>query len=174
MKPDSDSQKLKGQCTKIVPNVNKNHNPSIKTTSRQKLIPTLSKPLKQQIDSISRQQWISDAAYFKAEARGFNTDYITTDWLEAEHDYIEMLVDLYLSVFREDDAMTITGLRQLAKAIGVYKPECIVSVPELICLIQVASHRSPCFRTKLDELCKDQDGCQWKTECQKLVAEWRR
>jgi Protein of unknown function (DUF2934) len=157
-----------------VPNVNKNHNSVIKANSLQKLKPALSKPLSQQIDSIFRQQWISDAAYFKAEARGFSPDYIITDWLEAEHDYVEMLVDLYLSVSREDGSMSITGLRQLAKAIGVYKPECIVSEPELICLIQVASHNSPCFRAKLGELCKDQDGCQWKTECQKLVAEWRR
>jgi Protein of unknown function (DUF2934) len=157
-----------------VPNVNKNHNSAIKANSPQKLKSTLSKPLSHQIDSIFRQQWISDAAYFKAEARGFNPDYIITDWLEAEHDYVEMLVDLYLSVFREDDSMPITGLRQLAKAIGVYKPECIVSEPELIRLIQAANHHRPCFRTKPGELCKDQVGCQWETECQKLVAEWRR
>jgi hypothetical protein len=169
-----ESQKLTDQFTKFAPLVNKNHKSSIKTDTRQKRKPTLSKPLKHQIDSISRQQWISDAAYYKAEARGFNPDFKLTHWLEAEHDYIEMLVDLFLSVFREDDSMSIMGLRELAKAVGVYKPECIVSEPELIRLIQAASHHRSCFRTKPGELCKDQAGCQWETECQKLVAEWRR
>jgi Protein of unknown function (DUF2934) len=174
MKPDFKSQIIKVQFIKFAPPMNKNHKSSLTTNTHQKRKLTLSKPLKQQIDSISRQQWISDAAYFKAEARGFGSDYNITDWLEAEHDYVEMLVHLYLSVFREDESMSITGLRQLAKAIGVYKPECIVSEPELIRLIQAANHHRPCFRTKPGELCKDQVGCQWETECQKLVAEWRR
>jgi Protein of unknown function (DUF2934) len=174
MKPDYESQKLKGQFTKIVPVVNKNPVYSIKDNPHQKLKPVLSKPLTKQINSISRQQWISDAAYFKAEARGFVQGYEITDWLEAEQDYTEMLVALLLSVFREDGIMTITGLQQLAKAVGVAKPECMSSKLALIRSIQAASHRQPCFGAKPGELCKDQSACHWRSECQKLVAEWRR
>ncbi len=110
MRPDFESQKLSDQFTKIVRVVNKKPKSPIKGSIRQKLEPSLSKPLKQQIDSISRQQWISDAAYYKAEARGFIPGHEHTDWLAAEQDYIEMLVDLFLSVFREDGAMTVIGL----------------------------------------------------------------
>ena len=154
--------------------MNKNHKPSIKTNPRQKLKPSSSKPLKYQIDNISRQQWISDAAYYKAEVRGFIPGYDAADWLEAEQDYVEMVVGLFLSVFREDASMTITGLQQLAKAIGVPKPEKIDSKLELIRLIQAASNHRPCFRTKPGEFCHEQAGCQWKAECQTLVAEWWR
>lgn len=146
----------------------KPHNP------RQNHKFTASKTLKQQIDPISKQQWISDAAYYKAEARGFIPGYEIADWREAEQDYAEMLVEMFLSVFREDASMTITGLRQLAKAVGVPKQEQIDSKLELIRLIQTASHRRPCFRTNPGEFCHEQAGCQWQTECQKLVAEWWR
>jgi Protein of unknown function (DUF2934) len=174
MKPDPESRIFKSQFTQNPPLLNKNNKPSTKSNPHQKLKPSLSKPLKQQIDNISRLQWISYAAYYKAEARGFIPGYEITDWLEAEHDYIEMLVDLFLSVFKEDGAMTITGLRQLAKAIGVHKPERIDSKLALIRAIQTASHNPPCFRTKPDEYCQDQNECQWNAECQKIVAEWRR
>jgi Protein of unknown function (DUF2934) len=176
MKPDSD---LHGLDTPI----NLNPNPSnlskniisLKTpNSRQKHKSITSKTLKQQIDPISKQQWISDAAFYKAEARGFIPGYEAADWLEAEQDYAEMLVEMFLSVFKEDASMTVTGLRQLAKAIGVPKPEKIDSKLELIRLIQAASHHRPCFRTKPSEFCHKQADCQWQTECQKLVAEWWR
>ncbi|MEQ1545665.1 MAG: DUF2934 domain-containing protein [Methyloglobulus sp.] len=174
MKPDSESRILKSQFTQNPPLLNKNNKLSVKNNSRQQLKPPLFKPLKQQIGNISRQQWISDAAYYKAEARGFIVGYEQTDWLEAEHDYIEMLIDLFLSVFREDGAITITGLQQLAKAIGVHKPERIDSKLALIRAIQTASNNHPCFRAKPSESCQDQDQCQWNAECQKIVAEWRR
>jgi Protein of unknown function (DUF2934) len=174
MKPDPESRLFKPQFTQNPSLLNKNNKPPIKNNPRQKLKSPSSKPLKQQIDNISRLQWISDAAYYKAETRGFIPGYEITDWLEAEHDYIKMLVDLFLSVFKEDGAMTITGLQQLAKAIGVNKPERIDSKLALIRAIQTASHTPPCFRVKPGEYCQDQDECQWSAECQKIVAEWRR
>lgn len=174
MKPDPEPLIFNAQFIQNLPLLDKNIKSQIKSNPRQKLKPSLSKTLKQQIDDISRQQWISDAAYYKAEARGFVPSHEITDWLEAEQDYVEMLVDLFLSVFREDGALTVTGLQQLAKAIGVQKPERIDSKQKLIRLIQKASHHRPCFRTKPGEFCQDQTGCQWSAECQKLVADWWR
>lgn len=174
MKADFESRKFKADLSENRPLLNKHNKPKTKSNLRPKLKPSLSKTIKQQLDDISRQQWISDAAYYKAKARNFAPGHEITDWLEAEQEYIEMLVDLFLSVFREDGSMSMMGLRQLAEAIGVYKPECIVSEPELIRLIQTTSHHDPCFRIKTGKLCEDQAGCQWNTECQKLVAEWRR
>jgi hypothetical protein len=174
MKPDSESYGINTRLTQNSPPVNKSNKTPITSNPRQQLKPPLSKTLKQQIDNISRQQWISDAAYYKAEARGFIPGHEHTDWLEAEHGYIEMLVDLFLSVFGEDGSMSMVGLRQLAKAIGVNNPGSIESEPELIRLIQTASHHDPCFRAKTGKFCEDQAGCQWESECQKLVAEWRR
>lgn len=174
MKPDSGSHKDNIYLSLNSPYFNENNHTAITANPRQKLKPSLSKTLKQQIDPLNRQQWISDAAYYKAEARGVVPGHEAADWLAAEQDYVDMLVELFLSVFREDGYMTITGLQQLARAVGVPKPERIDSKLALIRAIQVASHRQPCFRAKSDEFCQDQAGCQWETECQKLVAEWRR
>ena len=33
------------------------------------------------------RQWISDTAYFKAQARGFSPEHEVSDWLEAEKEY---------------------------------------------------------------------------------------
>jgi Protein of unknown function (DUF2934) len=76
MKSDPESRVFKAQPIHdaILPNKN-NKLPHIKSNSRQKLLPSLTKTLKQQIDAIPRQQWISDAAYYKAKARGFTPGY---------------------------------------------------------------------------------------------------
>jgi hypothetical protein len=145
-----------------------------KANSHHKPKPSLPKTVKQQTDNIARQAWISEAAYHKAERRGFTLGHAVSDWLEAEQEYTETLVNLFLSTCKEDGEITITGLRHLAKEIGVAKPERIDSKLKLIRLIQLASHHRPCFRTKYGELCKDQEDCQWRAECQKLVAEWYR
>ena len=130
--------------------------------------------LKQQTDNNPRQQWISDAAYYKAVARGFAPGYEVSDWLEAERHYTEMLLNSFLSVCKEDGVMTILGLQQLAKAIGVQRPERVDTKVKLIRLIQTASRHRPCFRINPGEFCDHQTGCQWSDECQKLVAEWWR
>ncbi len=175
MKPDSESHKLMTWFAKNPPALDKsNELPALKANPHQKQKSHLYKTLAQQIDDISREQWVSDAAYYKAEARGFVPGHEVADWLAAEQEFIEMLVDLFLSVFREDGSMTMTGLEQLANAIGVQKSERIDSKAKLIRLIQKASRHRPCFRTKPGEFCKDQASCQWSGECQKLVAEWRR
>lgn len=37
--------------------------------------------------SAARHQWIAEAAYHKARARGFEPGYEESDWLEAEQEY---------------------------------------------------------------------------------------
>lgn len=174
MKPDSEIFYSQAHANLNYQFVSKNKHPPHKIDTRHKYQPSLSKTLKQQVESVPKQRWISDAAYYKAKARGFAPDHELADWLDAEQEYVEMLVEWFLSVFREDATVTLTGLQQLAKAIGIPKPEKIDSKLELIRLIQATSHHRPCFRTKPGEFCHEQDGCQWQTECQKLVAEWWR
>ncbi|MDD4904630.1 MAG: DUF2934 domain-containing protein [Methylobacter tundripaludum] len=123
--------------------------------------------------SITRHQWISEAAYYKAEARAFEAGRELNDWLAAEKDYTEMLITAYLSVFEEDGGMTKANLQQLAKAIGVENPEGISNKTGLMRVIQNASQQRPCFRSDNYMSCEDKD-CIWRTECLKLVAVWMR
>jgi hypothetical protein len=70
--------------------------------------------------TINRHQWISEAAYFLAEARSFVPGKELDDWLEAEIVYSEMLITVYIAMLEEDRAaITISGLKQLASLIGV-------------------------------------------------------
>lgn len=146
--------------------------PLKKTKPRQKIKADPSKTLAQQLDLLSREQWIANAAYFKAETREFGADHEIQDWLEAEQEYLDMVVQMFLSVFNEDGLMTITGLQQLAKAVGAEKPEQFDSKPELIRLIQSVCRHRPCFRTMAREQCPNKNECQWQADCQKLLAEW--
>jgi Protein of unknown function (DUF2934) len=126
------------------------------------------------ITHIYRQQWIAEAAYYKAEARGFEPGFEAVDWLAAEQDYIQMLVETFSSVARDEGDMTVTGLQRLATAVGIPEAETVFSETELIRLIQTARNEQPCFRTNIGKFCQTQAGCQWRNECQKLVAEWCR
>jgi hypothetical protein len=55
----------------------------------------------------ARQQWISVAAYFKAEQRGFRVGKELDDWLEAECEYIQFQVELFVLLTKEDGGMTL-------------------------------------------------------------------
>ena len=123
--------------------------------------------------SIARHKWISEAAYFKAEARAFKAGRKLNDWLEAEKEYIEMLITDYLSVCKEDGGINKVSLQQLAKQIGIKNPEQITQTNELVRVIQKASQQPSCFQSDHSEFCEDKD-CIWSTECQKLIAEWMR
>ncbi len=125
------------------------------------------------IQKNSRQQWISQAAYYKAESRAFAAGHELDDWLEAEKDYINMLVSYYLAIFDEDGGMTKANLQQLAKAVGVESPEVYGDKTRLVQAIQKANHRRSCFRSDSSIRCKKED-CKWKSECQKLIAVWMR
>ncbi len=122
---------------------------------------------------IARHQWISEAAYFKAETRSFVPGHELDDWLEAERHYSEMLVTTFLSVCNEDGGITKANLRQLAKSIGVEKPENIFQINELVRAIQKATQHRPCFQSEENKSCQNLD-CKWRSECKKLIAEWMR
>lgn len=123
--------------------------------------------------NIARHLWISEAAYFKAEARAFKASCELNDWLEAEKEYIEMLITDYLSVSAEDGGISKASLQLLAKKIGIKSPEKITQMTELVRLIQNASQQRSCFQSDHSKLCKDKN-CIWSTECQKMIAEWMR
>jgi hypothetical protein len=178
MKPERDDfTALLTQGAPILPN---NINPLLKTgihksRAQQKLKSSPAQTLKQQEDNCSRQQWISEAAYYKAEARGFMPGCELLDWLEAERDYIQLQVDLFLLTAKEDGVMTLTGLQQLAQALGLHNPGRIVSKSALIRLIQKACCQPSCYKVvEPGEFCQNHAECQWRPECQKLVAEWQR
>ncbi|MDD1606743.1 MAG: DUF2934 domain-containing protein [Methylococcaceae bacterium] len=125
------------------------------------------------IKSINRQQWICEAAYYKAMARGFEPHKELDDWLEAERDFLTMLINLQLNVLEEDGTVSTMGLRQIAESLGILHPERMRSEFELIRAIQDASHHRRCFQSKDSASCDEAD-CQWKTKCRKLVAIWHR
>jgi len=125
-------------------------------------------------ESKIRHQWISVAAYYKAQARGFSPGLELNDWLAAEKEYVEMRVTLYLSIAEEDGAMTIGSLRELANSIGVQNPERLDFKVVLIRAIQAKSQAHPCFQIDPGDVCHEIAGCQWKAECRKLIAQWKR
>jgi len=125
------------------------------------------------MESVIRHRWISEAAYYKAEARSFASGRELDDWLTAENEYVKMEIALYLSMAEEDGGMTIQGLQKLAKSIGVENPENIKMKIELIHSIQKATLDRPCFRSVSSMDCHGED-CQWRVECKQLIAEWCR
>ncbi len=124
-----------------------------------------------QLKSINRHLWISEAAYFKALARGFQPGKALNDWLAAEMDYFEMVVALYLSFLAEDGPMNIASLKELADFIGIKNPQAIVSEVGLVRAIQEATGHASCFRFESRALCGEMD-CKWRAECQKLISVW--
>lgn len=125
------------------------------------------------IKSLNREQWIAEAAYFKALNRGFKPHEELRDWLEAEQDYVTMLIELQLHVLEEDGTVSTLGLRQIAESLGVLHPEHLYSERELIRAIQDASHHPSCFRSAKASSCQEV-GCQWRIKCRGLVAIWHR
>lgn len=123
----------------------------------------------------SRHQWISEAAYFKAETRDFESGKELDDWLEAENEYIEFLIQVFLLRCEEDGGISILCLQELANLIGVTNSRNITSEVELIRHIQEAAHHRPCFRTTYQQPCEDPESeCPWRSECQKIIAVWHR
>jgi len=123
------------------------------------------------VNTINRHQWISESAYFKAEARGFEPGKDLDVWLAAQIDYADMLIAAYIAILPEDGAITLASLRQLAALIGIENSDNLFSEIELIHAIQKAANHHACFHPNPDRLCNETD-CQWRTECQKLIAAW--
>jgi hypothetical protein len=123
---------------------------------------------------VERHEWIAIAAYYKSEKRGFAPVQELEDWLSAERDYADMLIASYLIVAEEDGMITLTSLMKLADAVGVPNTASFNLKSELIRAIQKYSNSRPCFQNEPYEYCREQAECQWRTECQKLIAVWRR
>lgn len=130
--------------------------------------------LSQLVTTINRHQWISEAAYFNAESRGFESGKELDDWLTAEIAYSEMLITAYIAILEEDHAViTIAGLKQLASFIGIEDTDAYISEIMLIRAIQNAIKHRPCFLYEPNRLCEEMQ-CKWRKECQKLVSAWYR
>ncbi len=123
------------------------------------------------VKPVNRQLWISEAAYYKALDRKFESGKELTDWLKAEIDYSEMLIALYISILAEDGPMTVLSLQELAAFIGIKDPEDMDSETELVQAIQNATDHCPCFRSDIDMPCEKTE-CKWKAECRKLISAW--
>jgi hypothetical protein len=80
-------------------------------------------------------------------------------------------VSKYLAKVQEDGDLTISGLQQLARTIGVESPEKIHLKTMLIHTIQSISQNRICFRVASESNCRDIE-CKWRSECKKLIAEW--
>jgi hypothetical protein len=65
--------------------------------------------------NINREQWIAEAAYYKAVARGVDAQEELTDWLAAEQDYLRMLSNLQANIVENNGAVSRMGLRHLAR-----------------------------------------------------------
>ena len=136
--------------------------------------PDFGEPALQSDESEARHQWISVAAYYTAEKRGFAPGLELDDWLAAEKNYFEILITSYLSIMEEDDAITVASLQQLAKKMGIQNPESLKFKDDLIRAIQDISGTRPCFQLDPHHLCDVITGCHWRKECQKLIAVWKR
>ena len=122
----------------------------------------------------NRNQWVSEAAYYKAELRGFVAGNELNDWVQAEIEYNQLLVRSFLVRCQEDGGISITDLQGLADSIGVVQPESINTKRELIREIQKKSQQTPCFQDGSQANCKRQPNCEWRKECKKLIAAWYR
>jgi len=122
-----------------------------------------------------RYQWISQAAYYKAETRNFLSGLELDDWLFAENEFSKMLITRYHIITDEDGGMTIKGLQRLAKSLELENSESIILIDELVQAIQKATNNSPCFNRDLDIHCSATEHCLWKEDCikNKVMARWK-
>ena len=100
-------------------------------------------------DCAFRLQWISQAAYYKAESRNFKPGMELEDWLFAENEFVKMLIMRYQVISYEDGGMTTKGLQRLAESLGVKHSEIITQVDELIHAIQKITNNIQLF----DNIC---------------------
>lgn len=126
-------------------------------------------------DHAFRYQWISQAAYYKAESRNFLPGKELEEWVFAENEFAKMLITRYQVIASEDGGMTIKGLQRLAKSLGVKSLETIIQIDELVQTIQKASNHPPCFNDKHEIQCNVAEHCLWKKECikNKVMARWK-
>ena len=122
-----------------------------------------------------RHQWVSQAAYYKAEIRNFLPSMELNDWLFAENEFAKMLITRYHVISDEDGGMTLKGLQRLAKSLEVENSESIIQIDELVQVIQKATNNAPCFNYDLNIHCSKTEHCLWREECvkNKVIARWK-
>jgi hypothetical protein len=169
MKPNEELITVKKSSSPIL-SINKNSSFRY-ISSKSSLKPYLKRTL---YIETPRYQWIAEAAFFIAKSRDFIPGHELDDWLYAENEYNKKLVELFVDAAKEDGAITLTGLKQLAKAMGLKKYENLLSKTELIHRIQTACGKSSCFQSNPGEYCSQHNDCLWHSECNKLVAFWCR
>jgi len=126
-------------------------------------------------DDLFRHQWISVAAYFKAEKKEFQLGKEVDNWLEAEIEYIEFQIQTFFVCCEENGGMTILSLQKLASLLGIANSKNMCTEVKLIREIQKIAHHRPCFRTAYQQPCEDPESeCLWRAECQKIIAVWSR
>lgn len=125
-------------------------------------------------EKIIRHQWVSEAAYFNAEARGFAQGNKLDDWLSAEVEYKRMLVKHFIFISKEDGSITLIGLQSLAISIGVENAGELETEMDLIQAIQEITNEESCYRSEPITPCNQRTECLWKSECKKLIAAWCR
>ena len=59
----------------------------METTNKTPTVNSATQQLDSTISLLDQEAKINELAYFKAEARGFETGHELNDWLEAERDY---------------------------------------------------------------------------------------
>ena len=126
-------------------------------------------------DYAFRHQWISQAAYYKAESRNFLPGMELDEWFFAENEFARMLITRYQVIADEDGGMTIKGLQRLAKSLGVKNPEMLIQIDQLVQAIQKATNHTPCFNDNPKIQCNIAEHCLWKKECvkNKVMARWK-
>ncbi|SJM91303.1 hypothetical protein [Crenothrix polyspora] len=110
---------------------------------------------------------------FQSITQNFDSNDTLDTRLGIEGYYANTQISRYLKQAEEDDYLTLVGLHQLAKSIGVINSEKITHKVELIRNIQKAINCQPCFRSEIRNICYDND-CNWQKECKKMIAEWYR
>jgi len=86
---------------------------------------------------------------------------------------IKSQIKSFLLRCNEDGGMSITDLQKLANSIGVKNSERIHTEIALVHEIQNSLQHRACFKIQHISLCDDTE-CQWRKECQKLIAVWCR
>ena len=69
--------------------------------------------------------------------------------------------------------MNVADLRVLARYNGVMNPDALSSEKQLVWAIQKIRGENTCFLSDTRASCRDWE-CEWRSECIRLVAEWRR
>jgi len=125
-------------------------------------------------DTEFRHQWISRAAYYKAESRHFEPGKEIDDWIFAEKEFVKMLITRYQVIMLEDDGITVKGLQRLAKSLGIRNAEKNSETAELIKAIQRATDSPTCFSFEAEFHCAQPKHCPWESQCQnnKMIPRW--